>query len=333
MGKLTQKELQKLLMCIKKAQTTLVHPQLGYDSGVHLLDDKYVVVSTDPCTGVPKEWFGWLLINYTASDVALFGAKPAFCTINLLAPLGTTAEVFQKVMKQACHAADELEIAIVAGHTATYTSLNDIIGVCTIYGTVKPEKLRTPAKAETGDLILCTKILGYETLVNFALTHKKLSKKLFGTQVTRNIINHFAVQSCVQEALQLAEIKGVHAMHDVTEGGLVTALNEFADAANLGFRIESEKLPVNTEIQKLQRYFGLSDWQVLAMSSTGTLLAAVAADAKDEVQETLHKLGVDYRFVGTFTTDKKRVLIKNLKDKPFPRIAHDPYAEIVANKK
>ena len=57
---------------------------VGYDSGVHLFDGKYMVVATDPCTGVPEEWFGCLLINYAASDVALSGAKPEFCTINLL---------------------------------------------------------------------------------------------------------------------------------------------------------------------------------------------------------------------------------------------------------
>ena len=56
---------------------------IGYDAGVHSLGDQCVVVSTDPCTGVPEEWFGWLLINYAASDVALSGAKPQFCTITL----------------------------------------------------------------------------------------------------------------------------------------------------------------------------------------------------------------------------------------------------------
>ena len=85
MGKLSNKDLKKLLNCIKKDQRVVVSPQLGFDAGVHRLDnDRYLVVSTDPCIGVPEEWFGWLLINYVASDVALFGAKMEFCTVNLL---------------------------------------------------------------------------------------------------------------------------------------------------------------------------------------------------------------------------------------------------------
>ncbi len=64
MGKLASEDLQKILNCIKKDFRVIVPPMIGYDAGVHLLHGKYVAVATDPCTGVPEEWFGWLLINY-----------------------------------------------------------------------------------------------------------------------------------------------------------------------------------------------------------------------------------------------------------------------------
>jgi hydrogenase maturation factor len=180
MGKLSNPELQKLLSCIKKDTRVIVPPMAGYDSGVHLIGDNYVVVSTDPCIGVPEEWFGWLLIHYAASDVALFGAKPEFCTINLLGPVLTKPQAFQTAMEQACNAADELDMAIVTGHTGTYDGFSKLTGVCTAYGTVQPEKLITPGNAKSGDLILCTKTLGLETVVNFSLTHKALAQWLFG---------------------------------------------------------------------------------------------------------------------------------------------------------
>ncbi len=332
MGKLAPEELQKLLGCIKTNQQVIVPPLAGYDSGVHLLGDKYIVVSTDPCTNVPKEWFGWLLINYAASDVALFGAKPEFCTLNLLGPLGTEAEVFQSAMKQACNAADELGMAIVTGHTATYSSISKLVGVCTAYGTVKPEKLITPAKAEAADYILCTKTTGLETLVNFSLTHKALAQKLFGAEPAEKLAEQVHMQSCVKEALQLAENIGVHAMHDATEGGIVAALNEVAEASKLGFRIEFEKIPISPQMHKLQEHFGLSDEQVMAASSTGTILAAVAPHAKEEAKEALHKMGVAASFLGIFTKNKNRVLTKKVKDMPFPKTADDPYGRIFSGK-
>jgi hydrogenase expression/formation protein HypE len=329
MGKLAREELQKLLNCIKKDPRVIVPPMPGYDSGVHLVDDKYLVISTDPCAGVPDEWFGWLLIHYAASDVALFGAKPEFCTINLLGPLSTEPQAFYAAMSQACSAADELDMAIVTGHTGTYDGFSKLVGVCTAYGTVEPNKLITPGNVRHGDLILCTKTLGLETLINFSLTHKVLAQRLFGVEEAEKLGQLVRMQSCVSEALQLAETCGVHAMHDATEGGLVAALNEMAEASGVGFRVELEKIPISHEAQTLQEKFALSDEQMLSLSSTGTIIAAVDPQTKDKVKKTLLRNKLSASFLGAFTESKDRVLVKNRKHVSFPQIADDPYNTIL----
>ena len=332
MGKLALEDLQKILSCIKKDFRVIVPPMIGYDAGVHLLHGKYVAVATDPCTGVPEDWFGWLLINYPASDVALFGAKPEFCTVNLLGPLGTKPEVFQKIMKQTCNAADELGVAIVRGHTGMYDSLKGLLGVCTVYGTVEPTKLITPGDAKAGDLILCTKPLGLETITNLSLTYPALAKTLFGTKQQSILASQVHLQSCVQEASELAKVGGVNAMHDATEGGFMAALNELAQASELGFRLEWEKLPLTKEVLMLQNYFKLSDEQLLAMSSTGTILAAVKPEVKEKVKATLVKCGLDACYLGEFTEKKERILLKKGKETLFPQVADDPYTLILAGK-
>ena len=332
MGKLPNKELKKLLNCVRNDARVVIPPMIGYDSGVHLLDGKYVVVATDPCTGVPEEWFGWLLINYAASDVALFGAKPEFCTINLLGPPSTTSATFQKVMKQICKAADELNMTIVRGHTGTYDSLSGLLGVATVYGLILPEKLITPGKAKSRDLILCTKPLGLETITNFSLTHKKLAQQIFGADRQKKLANEIRTQSCVKEALQLANTGVVHAMHDATEGGFVAALNELADASKLGFRVNWEKMPVSKEALALQDYFKLTDEQLLAMSSTGTILASFDAYSKEKIGAALTDNGLVGSVIGEFTENQKRILIKEEKEIPFPKIACDPYSLIISGK-
>jgi hydrogenase expression/formation protein HypE len=332
MGKLALEELQKILSCIKKDFRVIVPPMIGYDAGVHLLHGKYVAVATDPCTGVPEEWFGWLMINYPASDVALFGAKPEFCTINLLGPIGTKPEVFQKIMKQTCNAADELSVAIIRGHTGMYESLKGLLGVCTVYGTVEPTKLITPGDAKAGDLILCTKPVGLETIINLSLTYPALAKTLFGTEQQSIFASQVYLQSCVREASELAKVDGVNAMHDATEGGFMVALNELSQASKLGFRIEWEKLPLNNEVLALQSQFKLRDEQLLAMSSTGTILAAVKPEAKEKVKITLAKSGLQAYFLGEFMERKERVLIKKGQETQFPQVADDPYTLISSGK-
>ncbi len=331
MGKLASKELKELLSCIGKDSRVVIPPMVGYDSGVHRVDGDYLVVASDPCTGVPEEWFGYLLINYAASDVALSGAKPEFCTINLLGSRSTKPEVFQEIMKQTCRAAKELDIAIVRGHTGTYNSLNDVVGVATVYGTAHLEKLITPKNAKPGDLILCTKPLGLETVTNFSLTRKRLAQELFGERQQEELSKQVRMQSCVSEALALAGTGVVHAMHDATEGGFVAALNELAEASGVGFKVDWERLPLSREVLALQNHFGLSDEQVLAMSSTGTVLAAVDPQGQEKVKTALKKNMLEAYFLGEFT-EKGCTLIKFGKEADFPEVPSDPYGLIVSGR-
>lgn len=331
MGKLPNKDLKRLLGCIKKDPRVVVPPQLGFDSGVHRLEgDRYLVVSTDPCIGVPEELFGWLLINYVASDIAVFGAKMEYCTVNLLGPISSGAEVFHRVMEQACGAANELGVAVVTGHTGKYHGLSAVVGVCTGYGHVDKDRLRTPAGAQPKDWVLCVKPVGLETVVNLGLVHTALAEKLFGVKKTRELVKLVTLQSCVKEATVLAANMGVHAMHDATEGGVVATLNELAEASGVGFKVEWEKLLFPEEVQTLRDVYGLSDTQVLSLSSTGTILAAVSPESGDEVVEALHRNGVDVRVIGCFTEDMCRVLVKDGKEKRFPIEADDPYTRLVS---
>lgn len=332
MGKLNTENLKKLLNCIKKDLRVVVPPSPGFDSGVHMFDDKCLVVSTDPCLGVPEKWFGWFLIHYAASDVALFGAKPEYCAITLLGQPTTKPQTFYKIMNQACEAAKELEIAIVTGHTGTYQGLSTIVGVCTAYGAVSKEKLITPGGAKPGDYVLCVKPVGLEVAVNFALMHQTLAERLFGIKRSQVLAELVVMQSCVQEALLLAEIGGVNAMHDATEGGLTATLNEMAEASKVGFKIEFEKIPFAKEVFALKRWFRLSEQQMLSMSSTGTVLAAVKPEAKAKVEEMLQQNNVDACFLGVFTKNKRRILLKNGREMRFPQKAKDPYERILSGK-
>lgn len=332
MGKLGTEDLKKLLSCIKRDAKVIIPPLPGFDSGVHLIDDKYLVVSTDPCVGVPEKWFGWFLVHYAASDVALFGARPEFCTINLLGPKETKPQVFYKIMKQTCKASDELKMSIVTGHTGTYEGLSALVGVCTAYGTIHKEELIAPDGAKPRDYVLCVKPFGLETVINFALTHKTLADRLFGSNHVRKLAKLVHMQSCVREALELAEIGGVHAMHDMTEGGLTAALNEMAEASKCGFRIDNERIIVQEEVYKLKERFRLSDEQFLSMSSTGTILAAISPEARNKVEANLRENHVQASIVGVFTKDPRRILMKNGKETAFPKEVDDPYRRILSGR-
>ncbi len=333
MGKLPDEGLEKLLKCIKKTPRVVIPPQLGYDSGVHMLNEnEYLVVSTDPCIGVPHKWFGQLLVHYAASDVALFGAKPEYCAIVLLGPPSTKNEVFKKIMEQICITVEELDMTVITGHTGTYDGLSTLAGTCTAFGRVRKDKLITPGGALAADYIICTKQIGMEAVVNFASNHRALAESLFNVARTIELQTLVNTQTCVKEAILLAEVEGVHAMHDATEGGLVAALNEMAKTSNLGFIVDLEKIPILKEAKILQRHFTLSQDELLSISSTGTLLAAANPKNQEKILQTLREHGIEACSLGIFTKSKKRLIQHGKKRMAFPRNAEDPYAKIMLKK-
>lgn len=330
MGKMTFDDLTDLLRCIKTSRDVLIPPLPGFDCGVHRLGkDQCVVVATDPCINVPIEYFGWLLLHYSASDISVFGASPQFCTINLLGAPGTRPRLFRKVMRQVCRAAEQLHTIIITGHTGIYDGIDTLLGVCTAYGVLHTRDLITPAGARPGDLILCTKPVGFEVLTNLAIRRKKLATKLFGAKRTRYLAKRIQMQSCVREAHILAKSGTVSAMHDVTEGGLIVSLGEVANASNVGFVLDYPRLYLMPELRILAKHFDLSTNQLLSISSTGTLLAAISPRNEERVLKMLAGSGVRPQIIGAFTRGKKRVIRYNGRETSFPDDFNDPYGEII----
>lgn len=329
MSKLSAEGLRKLLNDLGDDPRILVPPRPGFDSGVHRIGGRLLVVSTDPCVGVPEAWFGWLLVHYVASDLALFGAPAEFGTITLLAPPGTRQPFFRRIMKQARDAAGELGMAIVAGHTARYEGVATPIGVCTAYGSIAEKDLLTPAGARPGDALLVAGPIGLEIAVNVVLEHPGRGMELFGSRRARELSRLVPWQSCAREALRLARSGDVRAMHDLTEGGLVAALNEVADASGTGFVVEEALLPIPEEVARLAEAYGLRRRQLLSMSSTGTFIAAVPPGREKAALESLAESGRPAAIAGRFTEDPERTVVTARARRPFPRRFDDPYERIV----
>jgi hydrogenase maturation factor len=231
-------------------------------------------------------------------------------------------------MKQACDAANELDMQIVTGHTGRYEGFDDLVGVCTAYGFASPQEVMTARNVRPDDSMLCTKSIGLETLVAFSQVRRSPARRLLGKSQVGRLSRMFKFQSCVKEALVLSKIRGVHAMHDVAEGGLVAALNEMAEASDAGFSLDLMKLLVPDEVRTLVHEFQLSADELLSMSSTGTLVAALDPGAERKVLARLSELNIPSRIVGKFTRSKRREVKDQRGVRAFPSRARDPFSKI-----
>lgn len=298
LGKLPPEHLNRLLTTYHPNDPRLIMGgQLGEDAAVIDMGDRYLVAKTDPITFATAE-IGWYAVNVNANDVVCTGATPKWFLATLLLPEGkTTPALVDSIFGQITAACAALNITLAGGHTEITHGINRPIVVGQMLGEVAKEKLILTGGAQPGDDLLLTKSIAIEATAIIANEKRaELQGHYRSSEIDRlaNLLHDPGI-SVAPEALAAAEIGGVHAMHDPTEGGVATGLHELASAADVGLEISADRLPYHPDCLRLCEQFGLEPLGIIA---SGSLLMAVDPAATAATKARLSKMGIDVAQIG-----------------------------------
>lgn len=134
LGKLPPAVLSKYLLGMTGAPSSdlVIPPSVGVDFGVIRQGKGYLVVSSDPVTGV-EERIGWYAVNVSANDVATSGNRPRFIQSIILLPQDAGVGMVAKISREMHRTAAGLGITIVGGHTELTPGLLRPIVVTTAF--------------------------------------------------------------------------------------------------------------------------------------------------------------------------------------------------------
>jgi len=328
-GKIPTELLRKIISNIKSDKTVLVKPRPGFDSSIINISNDKLVLSTDPAillpVNIPYDMFAFGAVHFVASDISVFGAAPRYMLYDFLVPVGFEEQYLLDIASLVNKYAEDLGVTIIGGHTGAYYGLKIPIISSTMIGFLIHDEPILPSNAKPGDKIILTKWLGQEFLVALYYDNRELLERIIGNQNAKKYKHLYKLQSVVNEATLLTRLKLVNAMHDVTEGGLLTALNEVADASGLGFRIYYDSLPITEDAIKVFDQLNINS---LKVSSTGCLLTAIQSDLVDDALKTLNKEGVPASIIGEFIEDKSiRILLQNNRVIKLSREEGDEFAK------
>ena len=107
---------------------------------------------------------------------------------------------------------------------------------------------------------------------------------------------------------QLAIQNGqVHAMHDPTEGGVLTGLAELAAACRLGLHVDGERVPVYPETAAVCRALAIDP---LGLIASGALLIGAPSAACEGITASLARRGIAATDIGQIVSPSERVTIE-----------------------
>jgi len=320
-----------------KSKSVIVGPQHGVDVGIVEIGDKAVALTTDPVFIVPEygwERAAWFAIHILASDAVTSGLKPKYLSIDLNLPMEMTKEQLGIVWDTMHIECVKLGIAVICGHTARYENCHyPMVGGATVICVGEKDEYVTPKMAKAGDKIIITKGPAIEATGIFATMFPKLLEKEFGSSFSEQAQEIFYKMSVVQDALTAVGVgvrdEGVTAMHDATECGIWGGLYETAQAANLGMRVEKERIVVENCVTEICRYFGIDPY---ASISEGTLIIACKEHKAESVVKALARKGIKSSIVGELVNPEQgMILVEKGKEKKLEHPVVDPFWQAFYN--
>jgi hydrogenase maturation factor len=228
-----------------------------------------IVAHGDPIT-LAGDDIGRFAVLVNANDIAASGAEPRWLLTTVLLPEGTTPSQALALLGELADAAAAQGVTIVGGHTEVVGAVTRPVVAATTIGVVRRGELRDKRAALPGDRIVLTKGLAVE---GAALLARGLGERLRALGMSdaelaacRDLLDRVSV---VPEARIAAGFAGVRAMHDVTEGGLATALRELASATGRDVVVHRDRVPVLPEAGHLCALLGVDP---LGLIGSGSLL-------------------------------------------------------------
>ena len=303
-GKLKHDFLKELLPTSNSSTGVVVGPQLGEDAAVIALGDNYLVATSDPITFATED-IGWYVVCVNSNDIAAMGAVPKWLLVTLLLPEdATTPAMVRDIMEQITQACAEFDIALCGGHTEVTPAVTQPVVIGQMMGVTDKNALFTSAGACVGDALILTKGIGIEATAIIARECEAQLREKYDSRFLAQAKNYLVDPgiSVLKDAQIAIATGGVHAMHDVTEGGIATAVYELATAAELGVVVYTDKLlgsPVlyGDITRTLCDMFGLNP---LGVISSGAMLIASAPKKSDAICQSLGKAGISADIIGKF---------------------------------
>jgi hydrogenase expression/formation protein HypE len=202
----------------------------------------------------------------TVNDLSMAGAKPLYLSVSFILEEGLSMEVLWRVVQSIQRAAAQAAVQVVTGDTKVVDrGKGDGLYINTAgVGVIDHPWTIGAQSVQSGDAILLSGDIGRHGIAIMAQRE--------GLTFETTLESDLAPVSAPVQALLNAEIE-IHCLRDLTRGGLATALNEIAIAAQLNLQLDAT-IAVTAAVQGACEILGFDP---LYLANEGRFIAFVPA--------------------------------------------------------
>ena len=331
-GKLPNEMLEQILNGFSfEDPALLITAGVGEDiAAADISREEVLVLKSDPIT-FATDAIGHYAVLVNANDITTCGADPRWLLTTLLFPCDSTGSEIQHIMHGLNHIALKYGVTLCGGHTEITDAVTRPVVVGSLAGTVRKDLLIDKKSMKTGDCLLITKSVAVEgtAIIAREMEPKLLSSGFSDTEVCtcKQFLDHISI---MEEARIARDIGGVTAMHDVTEGGLASAVTELSLAGKHRIRIDMNCIPIFPQTQRICDALNISP---LGLIGSGSLLICCSPDTKDDILAGIRKAGIHAACIGEILEKGEGVVAMHGRKKTvWPKFDVDELARLFKKK-
>jgi hydrogenase expression/formation protein HypE len=309
-GKLPNELLQTYLEEFRVADpSVLIDRGVGQDvAAVEVGPADILVLKSDPIT-FATDAMGYYAVLINANDIATSGAAPRWFLTTLLLPCGTVPSEVRRIMGELAAACGRWNIALCGGHTEITDAVRRPLVIGMMAGTVERRRLIDKKGMRPEDCVLITKAVAVE---GTAVIAREFGRRLLDlgfdqteVEAGRRFLDRIGI---IEEARLAAADSLASAMHDVTEGGLATALWELSVAGGHAIHVALDQIPVYDLTRRICAALGLDP---LGLIGSGSLLISCRPAHCRPLMGRLASAGIAVTRIGTVGSQGSGVIARD----------------------
>jgi len=244
---------------------------------------------------------GSLSVYGTVNDLAMMGAEPLYLSVGFILEEGLPMETLAIIVRSMSLAARKAGVKIITGDTKVVEKNHgDGVYINTAgVGVIKTKFFPHPNLIKPGDVVIINGTLGDHGMAIMSV-RENLS---FETKVISDSAPlNYLVSDLLKASLE------IHALRDLTRGGLAAALNEFAKSTNLGIIIDENKLPVTPQVKSSCEIMGFDP---INIANEGKFITIVPKKETQKILSVLrsHPQGRKASVIGEVVSDHPGTVI------------------------
>lgn len=240
------------------------------------------------------------------NNVAVAGGRPKAVNVNLILNKKSQEQDIKRYMRYISDLCAEMEIEIIGGDTEVTDNVSGPIVIFNVYGEYIYEKYEKSVDiAKPGmDIVMVGDIAISGTSAIVYLKEEEVRKHFQQSYISLAL----ETENCMnisREAVIAAEKFGVKIMHDLSRGGIYSAIWHLSEKTGTGVELYMDKILIRQETIEISELFKINPYKLI---SNGAFF--IVAENGENLAKTLRDEGINAKKVGKLRDDNDKVILK-----------------------